>query len=133
MRFVLSRLKCIFKGNRERRCNFPRETEHEIKRPYSCSISSSPPLFLPPCLFPLRCTLAASGSLIRPGLFFPSVALNAPRQVLTIIFPREAHTSSLPLLPPSFRCNLRRLYTMALVCSELSPAPSIKDREECST
>lgn len=31
-RFVLSRLKCTFKGNRKRRCNFPRETEHEIKR-----------------------------------------------------------------------------------------------------
>lgn len=80
--YVLNRLKCILKGNRERSCNFPRETEHEIKR--GCrivahSLTSRPSLFraltrVVPLLHHSRCFL------IRPGLFFPLVALHAPRR-----------------------------------------------------
>lgn len=99
LRFVLSRLKCILKGNRERRCNFPRETEHEIKRGCRTAAAHSPPLPSPrsPALHSC-CTIRLSDT---SGFILP---FGCPRRsstrVLTIIFPGEAQ-HPLPHFPLS--------------------------------
>lgn len=93
---VLNRLKCILKENRKRRCNFPRETEHEIKR--GCRIAAAHSLISPPL------SLARSPSLQDPALWYVQVysSLRLPStRILTIIFPGEAqhplsHFSPLP-------------------------------------
>lgn len=88
LRFVLSRLKCILKGNRKRRCNFPRETEHEIKRGCRTAAAHSLP-FSPrsPALHPC-CTIRLSDT-SRFILPFGCPRRSSTR-ALTIIFPGEA-------------------------------------------
>lgn len=99
-RFVLSRLKCTLKGNRERRCNFPRETEHEIKRGDAILSRCTHFTFLPS----RQVSSTPSGFLIHPGLFFLSLVLDASRRGLTIIFPREVRRSTLYHVP-YLACN----------------------------
>jgi len=103
LRFVLSRLKCILKGNRKRRCNFPRETEHEIKRGCRTAAAHSllPSLPLPrlPTLHPC-CTIRLSDT-SRFILPFGCPRRSSTR-ALTIIFPGEAKHPLSPIFP--FSC-----------------------------
>jgi len=136
LRFVLSRLKCILKRNRERRCNFPRETEHEIKRGCRTAAAHSP---LPFHAHP-RCILAASsGFLIHAGLFFPSVALDASRRGFNDNLSGRGAKRPLPhfsLLSYSFshvQSPIRYTPWHRRSIPSYLPVPSIKDREECPT
>lgn len=135
LRFILSRLKCILKGNRERRCNFPRETEHEIKR--GCRTAAAHSLLLA-LLRSHPCSTIRLADTSRFILLFGCPRRSSTR-VLKIIFPGEAqHSLSPPFFPspaPLFSHAIPgTLYAMAPTKrSELSPALSIKDREECPT
>lgn len=106
-RFVLSRLKCTLKGNRERRCNFPRETEHEIKR--GDAVLS-------------RCT---HFTFLPAGLIHAIRLSDTPRFIFPFVCPRRFSTrfndnlskrgASLHPLP----CSLSRLQSSSLSLSSM--------------
>lgn len=117
LRYVLSRLKCILKGNRERRCNFPRETEHEIKR--GCCAAAAHSLAPSPFLLSRPSPSHPSPALIRvASLLLCTIRLSdTSRFILPFGCPRRSSTKVLTIIFPGERRNIPFSHFSPLPCS----------------